>query len=78
MTWTTKSSTSQVSQCFSVFLSVSHVKDRTMQCIKCGSAMVGDGYTLPYQCEMMEVEEGVEADSGPWYCDFVDESLMIS
>lgn len=35
--------------------------------------MTGDNYTSPSQCEFADVLMGVEADSGPYYCDFTEE-----
>lgn len=41
-------------------------------CVNCGGTMNGDGYTQAYVCENRELLEDVEADSGPWYCEFIE------
>ena len=38
-------------------------------CNVCGGRMIGDGLHSPLRCENYELPEGVEADSGPWYCE---------
>ena len=38
-------------------------------CNVCGGRMIGDGLNSPLRCENYELPEGVEADSGPWYCE---------
>ncbi len=40
-----------------------------MCCVNCGGSMVGDGYTLVRHCEYVDVDEDVECDAGPIYCD---------
>jgi len=41
-----------------------------MNCAKCGGTMVGDGYTMVRHCENVEDITGMEADSGPIYCNY--------
>lgn len=41
------------------------------RCIKCGSAMVGDGFTLVRHCEFVEDDVSDHTpDSGPIYCNY--------
>jgi hypothetical protein len=44
-------------------------------CIKCGGEMIGDGYTMTYQCEFAnpELTQFKEPDANPVYCDYEDE-----
>ena len=37
-------------------------------CPVCGGHMEGDNYNIPVHCENVEVPDGAEADSGPYYC----------
>jgi len=45
-----------------------------MKCIKCNGDMIGDAYTSPLHCEYTDAPDGAEADSGPWYCAFEEDS----
>lgn len=47
---------------------------RTSCCPRCGGTMVGDGYTTVEHCEFAELPEGIEADGGPVYCNFEEDS----
>ena len=47
---------------------------RTNCCPKCGGTMIGDNYTTAMHCEFAELPEGIEADGGPVYCDFEEDS----
>ena len=38
-----------------------------MKCTKCGGDIIGDGYTVPFHCEMLEMPN-VEPDSSVVYC----------
>ena len=40
-------------------------------CPICGGRMFGDGYKEPIACEMVDTQ-GLEPDSGPWFCDAND------
>jgi hypothetical protein len=39
-------------------------------CKHCNGDMIGDGFTMPMQCEDFREHPDLcpEADSGPWYC----------
>lgn len=40
-----------------------------MQCKQCGGSMEGDGYTVPYHCETLDISDsGNEPDCDPIYC----------
>ena len=41
-----------------------------MNCIKCGSRMIGDGYTMVLYCETIDLPLDVEPDANPVYCNF--------
>lgn len=44
-------------------------------CPKCGSTMVGDGYTRVLHCEMLEdIPLDVEPDAEPILCNFEEEN----
>ena len=47
---------------------------RTNCCPKCGGTMIGDNYTMASHCENAELPDGIEADGGPVYCDFEEDS----
>lgn len=43
-------------------------------CVKCGGAMIGDGYTSVLRCEFApDTDEVFEPDAAPVYCDFEEE-----
>lgn len=40
-----------------------------MTCPECGGSTIGDGYTVAYHCENVDLQPDLEPDSGPHYCD---------
>ena len=39
-------------------------------CPVCGGLMIGDGYTIVYHCENVDLPLDIEPDAGPIYCEF--------
>ena len=44
-------------------------------CPVCGGLMIGDGYTIVYHCENVDLPLDIEPDAGPIFCNEMGKSF---